>query len=169
MPDLTKQKTDETWNLAHIIYYRDGDDSMGMHSDTVLDLALGSKIAVVSFGATRQFDLVKKYESTPDGPSQMKFDLPSNSLFLLNEQTNKHYVHGIRKKRKNDVEDRIAIVFRHVTTFKTDDGQFYDYGSAFLTKQDIMQQETRREIFLYVSLFLVTAVIIFLSSMSSMN
>ena len=54
-----EQKTGETWNLAHIIYYRDGDDSMGMHSDTMLDLAPGSKIAVVSFGTTQQLDLIK--------------------------------------------------------------------------------------------------------------
>ncbi|UJR19344.1 hypothetical protein I4U23_022473 [Adineta vaga] len=57
--DLMEQKTGETWNLAHIIYYRDGDDSMEMHSDTMLDLAPGSKIAVVSFGTTQELDLIK--------------------------------------------------------------------------------------------------------------
>ncbi|CAF1198227.1 unnamed protein product [Adineta ricciae] len=161
--DSIEQKTGETWNLAHVIYYRDGDDSMGMHSDTMLDLAPGSKIAVVSFGATRQLELLKKRQSTMDGPSNMKFDLPGNSLFLLDEETNKHYVHGIRKKKKHDVEDRIAIVFRHVTTFKTDDDKFYGYGSAFLTKQDIVQQKVQQEIVHYLLSVILTALMVFFS------
>jgi alkylated DNA repair dioxygenase AlkB len=160
--DLIEQRTGETWNLAHIIYYKDGEDSMGMHSDTMLDLASGSKIAVVSFGSTRQLDLLKKHKSTSDGPSQIKFDLPGNSLFLLDEETNKNYVHGIKKTRKNEIEDRIAIVFRHVVTFKTDNGKFYGQGSAFLTKQAIIQRETQRKIFQYLSSFLLAAFIIWL-------
>ena len=167
--DLMEQRTGNTWNLAHIIYYRNGEDSMGMHSDTMLDLVPGSTIAVVSFGSTRQLDLLKKCKSTLDGPSQMQFDLPHNSVFLLDEETNRHYVHGIRKMKKNDVHDRIAIVFRHVSTFKTEQGEFYGLGSAFLTRQDIIQHKTQRKIFLYLFSFFVTSLLIWLSSAFSMK
>ena len=137
----TEKLTGDTWNLAHIIYYKDGDESMGMHSDTMLDLAPGSKIAVVSLGNTRQIDLIKKYRSTIDGPKEIKLDLPGNSLFLLDEDTNKHYVHGIRKQKKNQVQDRVAIVFRNVVTFKAHNGDLYGTGSAYVTKQEIVKRE----------------------------
>jgi hypothetical protein len=87
----------------------------------------------------------------------------------LDEETNKHYVHGIKKTRKNQIEDRIAIVFRHVTTFKTDNGKLYGHGSAFLTKQDIIQRETQRKIFQYIFSFLLTVFIIWLFPIFSMN
>ncbi len=167
--DVIEQRIDETWNLVHIIYYKDGYDSMGMHSDIMLDLASGSKIAFVSFGSTRQLDLLKKHASTSNGPSQMKFDLPNNSLFLLDEETNKHYVHGIRKKKRNEVKDRIAIVFRNVVTFKTVDGKLYGYGSRFLARQDICQQGTQRKIFQYLFSFLLTALITWLCPIRSWN
>ena len=142
-----EQRTGHTWNLAHIIYYKDGEESMGMHSDTMLDLAAGSKIAVFSLGSTRQLDLSKKQSSTFDGPEQMKLDLPGNSLFLLDEETNRHYVHGIRKRKKNQVEDRVAIVFRHVQTFKANSGVFYGSGSACATKEEILQRERKLRAF----------------------
>lgn len=137
---LIEKMTGDTWNLAHIIYYKDGEESMGMHSDTMLDLAEGSKIAVFSLGSTRQLDLLKKNKSTLDGPEEMKLDLPGNSLFLLDEETNRHYVHGIRKRRKNQVDDRVAIVFRHVLTYKANDGVLYGSGSAYTTKEEILQR-----------------------------
>ncbi|CAF0811992.1 unnamed protein product [Didymodactylos carnosus] len=144
---LVEEIAGETWNLAHIIYYKDGEESMGMHSDTMLDLALGSKIAVVSLGSNRQLDLIKKQTSTSNGPSQIKLDLPGNSLFLLDEETNKHYVHGIKKQKKNQVEDRVAIVFRHVVTYKAENGKLYGNGSAYLTKQDMIQRYTKLKMF----------------------
>jgi hypothetical protein len=144
---LIEKMTGDTWNLAHIIYYKDGDESMGMHSDTILDLAAGSKIAVFSLGSTRQLDLLKKNKSTLDGAQEMKLDLPGNSLFLLDEETNRHYVHGIRKQKKNQVEDRVAIVFRHVLTYKANDGTFYGNGSVYATKEEILQRTNKLHAF----------------------
>lgn len=158
--DAVEQRTGETWNLAHVIYYKDGDDSMGMHSDAMLDLVSGSKIAVVSFGCTRQMDLLKKTKSTVDGPSKIKLNLPNNSVFLLDEETNKHYVHGIRKQKNNETEDRISIVFRYVSTFKTDKEQFYGYELPFSTRQDVIQYESKRKMFHYLFSFLLTSFIL---------
>lgn len=167
--DLMEQRTGSTWNLAHIIYYRNGDDSMGMHSDTILDLVSGSKIAVASFGSTRQLDLVKKFKSTSDGPSQMQFDLPHNSVFLLDEETNRDYVHGIKKTRTDEVGDRVAIVFRHVSTFKTEKGEFYGLGSAFSTKQDIVRHRIQRKVFQYLFALFVTGLLVWLLPVFSMK
>jgi hypothetical protein len=166
---LIEEATGETWNLAHIIYYKDGEESMGMHSDTMLDLAPGSKIAVVSFGSTRQLDLIKKQASTSDGPSEIKLDLPDNSLFLLDEETNKHYVHGIKKKKKNQVEDRVAIVFRHVVTFKAQNGKLYGNGSAYLTKQDMIVRDTKLNAFKYAFSFLLTVIMTWLLPLFATN
>ncbi|CAF0917548.1 unnamed protein product [Adineta steineri] len=149
---IIEEMSGETWNLAHIIYYKDGQESMGLHSDCMLDLASGSKIAVVSLGVNRQMDLVKKQESTLDGPSQLKINLPGNSLFLLDEETNRHYVHGI-KKEKSQIGERISIVFRHVLTYKTQNGKLYGNGLTYSTKQDIIQGETRQKIYKFAFAF----------------
>lgn len=159
--DAVEQRTGETWNLAHIIYYRDGDDSMGMHSDSMLDLMPDSRIAVVSFGCTRQMELMKKSRSTEDGPRKMKFDLMHNSVFLLDQKTNTHYLHGITKQAENRTEDRISIVFRYVSTFMTDHGLFYGHELPFASKQDIVQHESRRTMYHYIFSVLVTSFILF--------
>ncbi|UJR20011.1 hypothetical protein I4U23_023145 [Adineta vaga] len=149
-----EHRTGETWNLAHIIYYKDGQESMGLHSDCMLDLASGSKIAVVSLGVSRQMDLVKKQESTFDGPQKLNVNLPGNSLFLLDEETNKHYVHGI-KKEKSQIGERISIVFRHVLTYKTQSGKLYGNGLTHTTKTDLIQEDRRQKHFkLLVTFFL---------------
>jgi hypothetical protein len=160
--------TDETWNLAHIIYYKDGKESMGMHSDCMLDLASGSKIAVVSLGCNRELDLMKKHESISDGPSEMNIDLPNNSLFLLDEETNKHYVHGI-KKEKTQIGDRVSIVFRQVVTFKTENGKLYGNGLTCTTKHHIIQRDTRLRMFKRVFTFLLSAFVIWLLPLFSTN
>ena len=138
--------TGDSWNLAHIIYYQNGQESMGMHSDTVLDLVPGSKIAVFSLGSTRELHLIKKTKSTLSGPQQVQMNLPENSLFLLDEETNQNYVHGIPKKKKGTVQDRIAIVFRNVSTYKTVDGNLYSDGSTLVTRNDLVRQERKRRI-----------------------
>lgn len=162
--DAIEQKTGETWNLAHIIYYRDGDDSMGMHSDSMLDLMPNSRIAVVSFGCTRQMELMKKSRSTEDGPRKMKFDLTHNSVFFLDQNTNTQYVHGIKKQAENRTEDRISIVFRHVSTFVTNNGHFYGYELPFSSREDIVQHELQRRIYHHIFSILLTSLILFLSS-----
>ena len=167
--DFIERKTNQTWNLAHIIYYRDGDDSMGMHSDSMLDLAQGSTIAIVSLGSTRQMDLLKKQTSNLDGPTKMKFDMSGNSLFLLDDQTNQHYVHGIRKMKKNHVEDRISIVFRNVTTFKTDHELLYGPDLTFLSKDEIIQREKQRQFFRYFLGFILAILVTFSLPIFSTN
>jgi len=159
--DAIEQKTNQSWNLAHIIYYKDGDDSMGMHSDTVLDLAPGSNIAIFSLGSTRQLDFLKKEQSSVEGPNQMKFEMLNNSLFLLDEYTNQHYVHGVRKVKKHQVEGRIAIVFRRVTMFKTEQGILYGNGSDFATREEIIQQAKQTNIVRYVLGLLLALLIAF--------
>lgn len=73
LKNVVEKRTGEKFYLSHIIYYKDGQESMGLHSDCMLDLASGSKIAVVSLGVSRRTDLIKKEGNTFDGPSQLKY------------------------------------------------------------------------------------------------
>lgn len=164
-----EKRTNRKWNLAHIIYYKNGEESMGMHSDTMLDLEPGSDIAVVSLGSTRQLDLIKKKTSTSDGPEEIKLDLPGNSLFLLDEETNRHYVHGIRKQKKNQVQDRVAIVFRNVITFKAENDILYGSGSVYATKQEIIQRRRNFWILKLVFSLLLAVVAFWLRPLSNLG
>ena len=165
---VIEETTGETWNLAHIIYYKDGQESMGLHSDCMLDLAPDSKIAVVSLGVNRQLELVKKQESTSDGPSHLNINLSGNSLFLLDEETNKHYVHGI-KKEKNETGDRVSIGFRHVLTYKTQNGKLYGNGLAYSTKQDMIQGDTKQKMLKLLFTFFLAACITWVFPLFSTN
>ncbi|CAF4403613.1 unnamed protein product, partial [Adineta steineri] len=113
-------------------------------------------------------DLVKKQESTLDGPSQLKINLPGNSLFLLDEETNRHYVHGI-KKEKSQIGERISIVFRHVLTYKTQNGKLYGNGLTYSTKQDIIQGETRQKLYKFAFTFFLAACLTWMFPFFSTN
>ena len=70
--------TGHAFNSVLLNYYRDGSDSMGMHSDDEAELGPEPVIASVSFGATRTFTL--KHKRTKQ---TVKLNLPGGSLLLM--------------------------------------------------------------------------------------
>jgi len=115
-----------TWNLAHIICYRNEKDSMGFHRDTFLDFRPGSSIGVVSLGAEREVVMRRKRETGQRDADVHHIDLTHNTLMLLDEETNAKWTHGVQKKRQNQVEGaRVAIVFRERTTYRSSDGHIF--------------------------------------------
>jgi len=127
-------------NHALIQYYRNGEDNISEHSDKTLDIVRGSSVVNLSLGAQRTMVLRMKksaaagHTSADDGaeggtasrPSQ-RIALPHNSVFVLGEETNRHWLHAIRADKRLAAEkdpaelafdeERISMTFRHIGTF----------------------------------------------------
>src|SRR3954465_10666154 len=80
------------YNSVLLNYYRDGADSMGMHSDDEAELGPAPAIASLSYGATRTFVLRhKRHKST------LKLDLEDGNLLLMAGHMQQNWLHGINK------------------------------------------------------------------------
>ena len=96
------------FNSVLLNYYRDGRDSMGMHSDDEAELGPEPVIASVSFGAVRTFILRHKR-----GKQTLKLDLRSGSLLLMAGKTQANWQHGINKSAKV-LGPRVNLTFRKI-------------------------------------------------------
>jgi alkylated DNA repair dioxygenase AlkB len=94
------------FNSVLLNYYRDGRDSMGMHSDNEPELGAEPAIASVSFGATRTFLLQHKASK-----ERIRIDLTDGSLLLMAGSLQKNWTHGINKITRN-VGPRVNLTFR---------------------------------------------------------
>ncbi len=97
-----------TFNSVLLNYYRDGRDSMGMHSDDEQELGPEPAIASVSFGATRIFILKHKRSK-----QTVRLALESGSLLLMTGQTQANWTHGINKSTRA-LGPRVNLTFRKI-------------------------------------------------------
>ena len=100
--------TGQRYNSVLLNYYRDGRDSMGMHSDDEPELGLQPAIASVSFGATRPFIL--RHKSTKE---TLKLPLTDGSLLFMAGRMQANWMHGINKTAK-PVGARVNLTFRNI-------------------------------------------------------
>jgi alkylated DNA repair dioxygenase AlkB len=96
------------YNSVLLNYYRDGADSMGMHSDDEPELGPAPAIASLSLGATRTFILRHKLTKRT-----VKIDLTEASLLLMAGDLQKYWLHGINKTAK-PMGARLNLTFRYV-------------------------------------------------------
>jgi alkylated DNA repair dioxygenase AlkB len=96
------------FNSVLLNYYRDGRDSMGMHSDDEPELGPEPAIASVSFGETRTFILRHKRSKRT-----VKLDLTSGSMLLMAGATQSNWVHGIDKVSR-PLGPRVNLTFRFI-------------------------------------------------------
>ncbi|MES2018813.1 MAG: alpha-ketoglutarate-dependent dioxygenase AlkB [Pseudomonadota bacterium] len=96
------------FNSVLLNYYRDGRDSMGMHSDDEPELGPQPAIASLSFGATRTFILKHKASGRT-----VKLDLTDGSLLLMSGDTQANWSHGINKLSR-PVGPRLNLTFRNI-------------------------------------------------------
>jgi alkylated DNA repair dioxygenase AlkB len=89
-------------------YYRDGNDSVSWHSDTLPADGKHHPIASVTFGETRQFKVRHKF--LKDSP-QLSIPLTHGSFLLMGETMQDHYEHHIPKTSRR-VGGRINLTFR---------------------------------------------------------
>lgn len=100
--------TGRRYNSVLLNYYRDGRDSMGMHSDDEPELGPQPAIASVSFGATRPF--VLRHKRTKE---TLKLLLTDGSLLFMAGPMQANWMHGINKTAK-PVGPRLNLTFRNI-------------------------------------------------------
>ena len=122
--------------LNHVLIqlYRSGNDYISEHSDKTLDIAKGSSIVNVSFGAQRKMRLRtkrdSKFKSSGDENTQretQRVAMPHNSMFVLGLKSNEKWLHSIMADKRLEAERsdletaysgaRISLTFRHIATF----------------------------------------------------
>lgn len=98
-------------NFTHCLanFYRDGNDSMGWHSDDENALGKDPVIASVSLGGVRNFQL--KHKNITD--QKFKLDLEHGSLLLMAGSTQHFWKHQLPKTKKQ-VDPRINLTFRTI-------------------------------------------------------
>ncbi|NYZ63877.1 alpha-ketoglutarate-dependent dioxygenase AlkB [Luteimonas deserti] len=92
---------------AGLNLYRDGQDSVAMHRDTLRTLASGQPLALVSLGAPRRMLL----RAQQDGAKSIAVDLAPGSVLVMSHASQLTHLHGIPKTTR-PVGPRISVVFR---------------------------------------------------------
>lgn len=89
--------------------YRNGNDSMGWHSDSEAELGPQPAIASLSLGAPRRFVLKQRR----DPSVKLAVELPPGSLLLMRGDTQTNYKHALPRTAK-PVGARINLTFRRI-------------------------------------------------------
>lgn len=105
MCELTAQTS---FNSVLANWYRDGQDSMGMHADDEIELGAQPVIASLTLGEARPF--IFKHKETK---CTHRVHLEHGSLLLMQGETQRYYLHGINKTTKA-LGGRINLTFRYV-------------------------------------------------------
>ncbi len=100
--------TGHRYNSVLLNHYRNGADSMGMHSDDEPELGAQPVIASLSYGATRTFILRHKHSKR-----SVKLDLADGNLLLMAGSLQENWLHGINKTAK-PTGSRINLTFRYI-------------------------------------------------------
>ncbi|MDB5950570.1 MAG: Alpha-ketoglutarate-dependent dioxygenase AlkB [Massilia sp.] len=96
------------FNSVLLNYYRNGRDSMGMHSDNEPELGRDPAIASLSFGAARTFVLQHKVTK-----ERLRIDLTDGSLLLMAGSLQQNWLHGIPKISRA-AGPRVNLTFRYI-------------------------------------------------------
>ncbi len=93
-------------NNCLINYYENGQSKMGYHSDQIDILAENTGIVIISLGETR----LLKFRKIEDKSIFTEFELPSGSLFYMNQEIQTTWQHAIPKS--NTKNPRMSLTFR---------------------------------------------------------
>ncbi len=111
-----EQCTDSVYNSVLLNLYRNGNDSVGWHSDDEPELGAAPTIASLSLGETRRF-LIKptkkqQYKKQTQRNS-LELHLPAGSLLLMRGRIQRLWCHSVPKEKGID-KPRINLTFRLV-------------------------------------------------------
>ena len=98
------------FNSVLLNLYRDGQDSMGWHSDDEAELGRNPAVASLSFGETRIFRFKHK---SATGQKSVAIELSNGSLLLMAGPTQHCWQHSIAKQAAVS-GPRINLTFRNV-------------------------------------------------------
>lgn len=99
----------QTLNGVLLNYYRDGQDSMGWHSDDEPELGPNPLVASLSLGGERRFDLRR----CGTGRIEHSLALTHGSLLVMAGATQHHWQHQVAKTRKA-CAPRLNLTFRWI-------------------------------------------------------
>ncbi len=105
----TEEVANQRFNCVLLNYYRDGNDSMGWHSDDEKELGINPIIASVNFGEERRFD----FRSKLDHKLKHSIVLQNGSLLLMKGDIQHQWQHQIAKT-KHQIGERVNLTFRLV-------------------------------------------------------
>lgn len=138
-----EKKLGQKFNHCLIQYYKNGSANIGEHSDKTLDIEFGTNIVNYSIGATRTFILKDKDKIK----EKQRIKLPHNSLFVMDWDTNRKWLHAIHPDNRPECEktddeldyhgSRISYTFRTISTFITKDNKLYGKGAKVKTKEEL--------------------------------
>lgn len=121
----------QTFNSVLLNLYRDGQDSVGWHSDDEPELGEDPIIASVSLGATRKFKLRHKTtKQTKD------WELQNGTLLVMGSGTQPNWEHSVPKTAK-EKGWRINLTFR---TIHNQSLAMIDYNDPEI-QQGILEEE----------------------------
>lgn len=98
----------QPFNSLLINYYRDGNDTMGWHSDDEIELGAQPTIVCISLGAERALKIKNKASNKV---SEIK--LHSGSCLVMHGDSQRDYQHAIAKKTTL-IHPRISLTFRYI-------------------------------------------------------
>jgi alkylated DNA repair dioxygenase AlkB len=105
---MVEQECRVAFNRVLLNYYRDGNDSVAWHSDTLPADGKHHAIASVTFGETRLFKIRHK---TRKDVGQLNIPLTHGSFLLMGETMQEQYEHHVPKTSR-PVGPRINLTFR---------------------------------------------------------
>ena len=90
-------------------FYRNGNDSMGFHSDDERELGKNPLIASVNFGETRRFLIRRKDDKT----RKHELLLSHGSLLIMGGAMQHYWQHTVPKEPRR-IKSRVNLTFRHI-------------------------------------------------------
>ncbi|MCY4051697.1 MAG: alpha-ketoglutarate-dependent dioxygenase AlkB [Gammaproteobacteria bacterium] len=105
-----EQVLSQSFNSVLLNLYRNGDDTMGRHSDDEKELGPEPVIASASFGGTRRMVFHPRY-GNPE--KSFSVNLEDGSLFIMQGACQRKWKHSIPRTRRF-VEPRINLTFRKI-------------------------------------------------------
>jgi alkylated DNA repair dioxygenase AlkB len=105
---LAEEQAVVGFNSVLLNLYRDGQDSMGWHSDDEQELGRDPVIASLSLGAGRRFHL--KHQASG---KRLTLDLGHGSWLIMAGSCQHHWRHALPKTRK-PVAARVNLTFRRI-------------------------------------------------------
>ena len=108
-----KNKLNNTFSLkinsVLLNWYRDGNDSMGWHTDDEKELGSHPVIVSLNLGTSRRF-LLRKNSNQKE---KIEFQLHQGSLLIMQGATQHFWQHSVPKE-KSVKRDRINLTFREI-------------------------------------------------------
>ncbi len=106
---LTPPQYKAIFNSVLLNYYRNGQDSMGWHSDDEKELGRNPTIASLNLGETRRFLIRHKIDKN----LKKEILLTHGSLLIMTDEMQHYWQHAVPKESKKQ-QPRINLTFRWI-------------------------------------------------------